>query len=70
LLDYIAEEQAASGLPDITVIVVRADTGFPGQIEGKKTQNPTIEQKRRARAKMQEVLDKYNPGAANPFDAN
>jgi hypothetical protein len=67
LLDYIADQQQLAGLPDITVIVVRSDTGYPGQIDGKKTEKPTTEQKRRARAKMQEVIDKYNPGVHNPF---
>jgi len=67
LLDYIADQQKLAALPDITVIVVRSDSGYPGQIDGQKTEKPTIEQKRRARAKMQEVIDKYNPGAHNPF---
>ncbi|MCK9913069.1 hypothetical protein MXD81_28215 [Microbacteriaceae bacterium K1510] len=67
LLDYIADQQTLAGLPDITVIVVRRDSGYPGQIDGKKTEKPTTEQKQRARAKMQEVIDKYNPGVNNPF---
>ncbi|HTB00963.1 MAG TPA: hypothetical protein VK804_10850 [Bradyrhizobium sp.] len=67
VLDLIADEEKAAGKPDITVILVRRNTGYPGQIDGKETKKPTDAQKRRAHEKMQEAIDAYNPGARNPF---
>jgi hypothetical protein len=65
VLDFIAEK--AKGLPDITVILVRKDTGYPGQIDGKKIEKPTSNERLRIQQKCQQVIDKYNPGAVNPF---
>jgi hypothetical protein len=67
VLDLIANEEKAAGRPDITVILVRKDTGYPGQIDGRETRQPTPPQRQRAREKMQEAIDAYNPGARNPF---
>lgn len=67
LLDHIADEELQAGRPDITVIVVRSDTRYPGQIDRKATRYPTSDDKRRAYEKMQAVIDKHNPKAANPF---
>jgi len=67
LLDLIADEEKAAGRPDITVILVRRNTGYPGQIDGKESKRPTSAQRQRAREKMQDVIDAYNPGARNPF---
>jgi hypothetical protein len=67
VLDLIASQEMAAGRPDITVILVRRDTGYPGQIDGLETGKPKQSQMQRAREKMQEVIDAYNPGARNPF---
>jgi hypothetical protein len=67
VLDCIAEEEKAAGRPDITVILVRRDSGYPGQIDGRQTKKPTPTQMQRAREKMQEAIDAYNPGERNPF---
>jgi len=67
VLDLIANEEIAAGRPDITVILVRKDTGYPGQIDGRETKMPTLQDRARAREKMQGVIDTYNVGARNPF---
>lgn len=67
VLDLIADEEKAAGRPDITVLLVRKDTGYPGQIDGKKTRHPKPAEKQRARQKLQDVIDLYNPGAHNPL---
>jgi hypothetical protein len=71
VLDLIADEEKAAGLPDITVLLVhkvKNGQGYPGQIDGKKTSRPpTSQEKLRARQKLQDVIDRYNRGAANPF---
>jgi hypothetical protein len=70
VLDLIAEEEKAARRPDITVLLVRkvrSGIGYPGQIDGKPTRNPTRHEKARARQKLQEVIDLYNRGAHNPF---
>jgi hypothetical protein len=67
LLDLIAREQNERQRPDITVLLVRKDSGYPGQIDGIRSKNPTPQQKIRAREKLREVIDVYNRGAPNPF---
>jgi hypothetical protein len=67
VLDIIAKEEAAAGRPDITVLLVRKDTGYPGQIDGKRTKRPKPQDIVRARQKLQDVIDRYNRGANNPF---
>ena len=67
LLELIASEERAHMCPDITVLLVRKDSGYPSQIDGARSKNPTPQQKARARQKLQEVIDVYNPGTPNPF---
>lgn len=67
VLDEISREEAEKGLPDITFLLKRKDTGYPGQIDFKKADIPDGQQKLWARAKLQEVIDYYNPGSLNPF---
>ncbi len=67
VLDLIASEETKANRPDLTVLIVRKDTRYPGQIDGKLTRKLTLIDKVRARAKLQEVIDVYNPGAFNPF---
>ena len=67
LLDLIAREENDHQRPDITVLLVRKDSGYPGQIDGIHSKIPTPQQKIRARKKLQEVIDVYNRGAPNPF---
>jgi hypothetical protein len=45
----------------------RKSTGYPGQIDFKKAETPDAQQKIWARKKLQEVIDKYNPGSLNPY---
>jgi hypothetical protein len=66
-LDEISKQQALQNLPDITFLVRRKDTGLPGQIGFNKAEKPTPEQVKFARGKLQEVWDKYCPGAHNPY---
>lgn len=69
VLDLIAHEETDQGLPDITFLVVQKRTGYPGQIGFKRAVPPSADQKARAVAEMQKVIDRYNPGKPNPFRA-
>ena len=55
------------GLPDITFLIVRKDSGYPGQIGFTRRKTPGAKQKVQAREEVQAIIDKYNPGAANPY---
>jgi hypothetical protein len=68
VLDAIANDADRVGEPDLTFLVRNAQTGYPSRIGRVTQRQATVEQKRLARAKMQEVIDKYNPGTRNPLD--
>jgi hypothetical protein len=67
VLDEISREETEKELPDITFLLKRKSTGYPGQIDFKKAETPDVQQKIWARKKLQEVIDKYNPGSLNPY---
>lgn len=67
ILDHIAEEETARGLPDITFLVVNKATGYPGQIGFTTAKPPSPVQKAKAKAEVQKIIAKYNPTAPNPF---
>jgi hypothetical protein len=69
VLDTLALEETNKGLSDITFLIVRRDTGYPGQIGFVKAKKPTQKQRDLARHKIQEVIDKYNPGTRNPYQS-
>jgi len=68
VLDAIANDADKAGVPDLTFLIRNAKTGYPSRIARKTRRNPTDEDKRVARKKIQEIIDKYNRGAPNPFD--
>jgi hypothetical protein len=67
VLDTIALEEKNNGLPDITFLIVRRDTGYPGQIGFVRAKKPTLKQMERASVEVQRIIDKYNPGTPNPY---
>ncbi len=67
VLDEISQEETEKKLPDLTYLLKKKATGYPGQIEFKNAQVPDAQQKLQARKKLQEVIDKYNQGALNPY---
>lgn len=67
ILDHVADEERVRGLPDLTFMVINKRTGYPGQIGGEPAHPPSDAQKRRAKAEFQKLIDRYNPGARNPF---
>ncbi len=67
MLDKIAREELAKGLPDITFILVRKNTRYSGQIGFKPSPTPSDDQKRMAREALQAVIDLYNPNSCNPY---
>jgi len=67
VLDMIALEEKNNGFPDITFLIVRKDTHYPGQIGFVRAKKPTPKQKERASVEVQRIVDKYNPGTANPY---
>jgi hypothetical protein len=67
VLDAIANDADATGEPDLTFLIRNAVTGCPRRISRLTTIKPTPEQRQHAQRKMQEIIDKYNPGASNPL---
>lgn len=67
ILDLIAEEETAHGLPDITFLVVNKSTGYPSQIGFEDARPPSPSQRCAAKREAGKIIAKYNPEAANPF---
>jgi hypothetical protein len=67
VLDLIANDADKAGVPDLTYLVRNAQTGYPSRIGRMTRRQATDDQKRLARTKLQEVIDKYNPRTPNPF---
>ncbi len=68
VLDPISEEQKKRRLPDITFLVVRKDTLYPGKIDGVPIKDmPSKEQMNRVREEIDEIIRVYNPGARNYY---
>jgi hypothetical protein len=67
ILDQIADEEIQLGRPDITYLVVSKKTGYPSQIGRQLAKPPDEKQKMLARHEVQKIINKYNPGASNPF---
>ncbi|WP_431323213.1 hypothetical protein [Rhizobium sp. YTU87027] len=67
LLDLIAEEEETHGRPDVTYMLISATSGYPSQIGGYPAKPPSDWQRKLARKKMQKVIDRYRPGATNPY---
>jgi len=67
VLDAIADEADKEKRPDLTFLIRNASTGYPSRIGRVTKRNPEPWQKARAREKVQEIIDKYNPGKPNPY---
>ena len=67
MLDRLSEEEIAKGLPDITFLLTRQDTHYSGQIGMTPAPIPDINQKAKAKAEMQKIIDHYSPGSINPY---
>ncbi len=59
ILDALSLEETKAGRPDITYLVVRARTGYPGQIDFMRAEPLSNEQKASADNKIQDVRDYY-----------
>ena len=67
VLDLISKEETDKGLPDLTFLLIKKQTGFPGQIGFVRAKKPTKQQMELARQKLREVFDRYCPEAQVPF---
>jgi hypothetical protein len=67
ILDAISAEETNQGLLDITFLLLHRHTRYPMQIGPVWSNDPTPEQRERARREVQKIIDRYNPGAPNPF---
>jgi hypothetical protein len=67
ILEVISAEEAAEGRPDVTFLLLHRHTRYPMQIGLVRGNDPTPEQRKLARREVQKIIDKYNPGAENPF---
>jgi hypothetical protein len=67
ILDHIAEEETRQGLPDITFLLINKSTGYPGQIGFTVAKPPSAAQRQKAKAEVQKIIEKYNPGTLNRF---
>lgn len=61
VLDSLAENELREGRPDITFVVIRKSTGYPGQIGFEPANRPTEAQKRLADSTSDEVWKWYAP---------
>ena len=67
ILDVVSAEERNQGLPDITFLLLNRHTRYPMQIGPVRSNDPTPEQRERARREVQKIIDRYNPGTPNPF---
>ena len=67
LLDRIAEEWRSMEGFDITFILCSATTGYPSQIDGLPAKPPSETQKKSARQNMDKIIQRFRPGAKNPY---
>ncbi len=67
ILDVVSAEERNQGLPDITFLLLNRHTRYPMQIGPVRSNDLTPEQRERARREVQKIIDRYNPGAPNPF---
>jgi hypothetical protein len=67
VLDEISDEEQKQGLPDITFLLKRKDTGYPGQIGLKKAEVPSLAQKAMARDELQKIINQYSKHSPNPY---
>jgi hypothetical protein len=68
MLDEV--EAALKGEPnglDLTFLLRNTDTGYPSVTDGLQSKPPSPQQMVRARAVAQQIIDRYCPGAANPY---
>ncbi|WP_139793269.1 hypothetical protein [Ensifer aridi] len=70
-LDAVAAYQKAQfpPEPDVTYILVSKDFPYSSQIGGQVAKPPNAAQKKLAHAEMQKIINRYCPGAANPYPA-
>jgi hypothetical protein len=67
VLDEISREETEQGRSDITFLLRKKSTGYPGQIGFRSVQIPDSQQKAKARAELQKIIDEYSPGTSNPY---
>ena len=67
ILEVISAEELAKGKPDITFLLLNRRTRYPMQIGLVRSNDPTPEQRQLARREVQKIINRYNPGAENPF---
>lgn len=59
VLDEIAREEKAAGLPDITFMVVKKGSGIPGQIGFRPADPATAEQQQLVAETLEAIRKKY-----------
>jgi hypothetical protein len=64
VLDFVSQQETASSLPDVTLVLISKSTGWPSQVGFVEAKEPTLEQKRLAHAKLQDVFAEYCPAAS------
>jgi hypothetical protein len=67
VLDEISDDETRKEMPDITFLVLNSVTGWPSQIDFKRTDGkPTEEQKLKAQAELDKVFRRYCPDRPTP----
>lgn len=67
VLNVVADTLKADSKLDLTFLIFRKETGYPSVIDGLDSRQPTQNQKNRARAVAQQIIDRYRPGTSNPY---
>jgi hypothetical protein len=68
VLNGISEEENRKELPDITFLVLNSGTGWPSQIDFKRTDGePSEEQRQRAQLELNKIFRHYCPDKPAPI---
>jgi hypothetical protein len=67
VLDEVAREFTSNNKLDLTFVLFNGKTKYPSVIDGKSSNPPSPQQKARAHAVAEQIINKYCPGAKNPY---
>jgi hypothetical protein len=67
VLDTVAREFTSNHELDLTFLLFNSKTKYPSVIDGQPSNPPSPQQKMRAQAVAQQIIDTYCPSTKNPY---
>jgi hypothetical protein len=67
VLDTVARQFTSTNKLDLTFLLFNSKTKYPSVIDGKPSNPPSPQQKARAHAVAQQIINTYCPGTKNPY---